>query len=114
MSKDWYYDEGTRPYKRWFRSNNQRFACPFANYPVLLCDIDEVVAYEGRDPIITTIATVEIAMSNLEGDELAQAAACQEFFTNLIVKHAAGIIEAHLASQTPAPPVDPPDPPADR
>lgn len=103
MSKDWYYSEGSQNYQKWFRSTNQRIECPLGTYPVIRADIDECVVRDGDDPVFTRLGTVEISTINLLPEEAEEAARVQAFFTTLIEKHAAALIEARLSASTSQP-----------
>jgi len=99
MSRDWYFSEGTKPFQVWYRSSNQRIECPLGGYPVISADIDECKVYEGETPIFTRLGTVEINAVNLTPEECAKAVEIQAFFTDLIGKNAASMIEAHIAAR---------------
>lgn len=70
--------------------------CALGQYPVIRAGIDCVRVYEGEEPIIQRIGTVEITMRDLTESDLEMAAKVQEFFTDLIGRAAEPMIKIWL------------------
>lgn len=86
MSRDWKYREGDHSFYEWVRSPMQRIVCNPGKPPYMEAMVVRVRKYEDGTVTETEMPNVQLAMDQLDGDDLKDAVEMQSILIRLLAK----------------------------
>lgn len=87
MAKDWNLTTGTDSYEQWWRSGQQLILCPPGTSPTLDATVTQIRKYADGTVVTSDQAAINLVMSDLTGDDLADAEVIQAALTRIIARH---------------------------